>query len=59
MKIEWSTADVTAVGSPVRAENNFGGDFGCRSANFCRFVVGEQLCDLEIPSELEKNLLRG
>ena len=53
MKIEWLSTDVTAVGSPDRAEHAiFESDFGWA---FCWtiqaiFVVGEPLCDVRTPA---------
>ena len=49
MKMKWLVADVTAVGSPARAEHAIlGGDFGW--ALFwpiqAIFVVGEPFCDV-------------
>ena len=51
MKIEWLVADVTAVGSPDRAECDI---LGMILDVFlpiqATFVVGETLCDVGIPS---------
>ena len=49
MKLEWLITGVTAVVSPVKAEHDFWGNFGCNSAISGRFVFGEPLCDMEIP----------
>ena len=51
MKIEWLTANATAVGSPARIENGlFLGDFGHFWPVQATIVAGEPLFDLEIPS---------
>ena len=53
MKIEWLVIDVTAIGSPDRAEPDvLGGDFGFAFSWPIQalFIVGEPLCDVGTPS---------
>ena len=51
MKIEWLIADVTAVGSPARAESAiFWVIFDVFWPIWATFVAEEPLCDLETPT---------
>ena len=51
MKTEWLVTDVTPVGSPNRAEDNFlGFILDVFRPNQAVFVVGEPLCDVGTPS---------
>ena len=54
VKIEWLVADVTAVGSPDRAERAILGVIlvGRDIADLDVFVVGKLLCDVGTPLEL-------
>ena len=51
MKTEWLNTNVTAIGSPARAESEL---FWVILDVFCpiqtTFVAGKPLCDLEMPS---------
>ena len=59
MKIEWLVTDVTAVGSPGRAEFAiFGGNLAFFVPIQALFVGGEPLCGVETPSLALISLLR-
>ena len=49
MEIEWLVTSLTAAGSPVRAENDFLGDFGLFWSIQVTIVVAEPFFNLEIP----------
>ena len=60
MKLEWLSTNVRAAGSPARAESKI---FRVNLVIFwliqAAFVVGEPLCDLEIPFRSLIALLRA
>ena len=59
MKIEWLNTNMTAIGSPAKAESEiFWVVLGVFLPIWAAIVVGEPLCELETPSWVLRTLLR-